>query len=166
MSLGKILVVGASEAGKSTLISALSSRAVNLAVRGRTVAMDHATLVRGRDRLSLVGVPGQKRFGPVREALAEGARGSVWVHRAGAQLDSETAALVGQLAAQGARYLVVINRHRGIGGDNGWSPPPALPPPSAVVETDLLDPGETLTTLQQEIWMLASAVPAATTKGA
>ena len=39
MSATKILVVGVGEAGKSTLIKALSPEAMNLQVEGRTVAM-------------------------------------------------------------------------------------------------------------------------------
>ncbi|MCP4902225.1 MAG: hypothetical protein GY906_35105 [bacterium] len=53
MRMGKALVVGAAEAGKSTLIKAISPTAMNLAVNGRTVAMDHATLERSSRRLSV-----------------------------------------------------------------------------------------------------------------
>ena len=62
MRRGKVLVVGAAEAGKSTLIKSLSPGAINLEVNGRTVAMDHGMLRRAGSSLSLVGVPGQQRF--------------------------------------------------------------------------------------------------------
>ena len=61
MKAAKVLVVGAGEAGKSTLIRALAPNAMNLAVRGRTIAMDHAMLEYDDCRLSIVGVPGQQR---------------------------------------------------------------------------------------------------------
>ena len=60
----KLIVVGPGEAGKSTLIARLVDGAVNLAVGGRTVAMDHGMLRRAGARLSLVGVPGTDRGSP------------------------------------------------------------------------------------------------------
>ena len=124
MQLGKVLVVGAGEAGKSTLIACLSPTAVNLEVEGRTVAMDHATLTRNGARLSLVGVPGQGRFEVVREALAVGARLALWVHRAGEPADVASARLVGNLAALGVPYLVIVNHHAGVvAGARDWRAP-------------------------------------------
>lgn|GEM_PF-726163 len=139
MRLGKVLVVGAAEAGKSTLIRALCPEAVNLEVNGRTVAMDHATLSRDGQVLSLVGVPGQPRFEPVREALAVGTRCTVWVHRAGTPSDPLTTSLVARLVDRQVPYFVYVNQHRSSTA-TGWPAPAGLPPPEAVLEGDLLDP--------------------------
>lgn len=133
----KILVVGPGEAGKSTLISGCCSDALNLAVGGRTVALDHGTLTREGRKLVLIGVPGQPRFAAVRESLRRGASAAVWVHPAGTTPDEVTASLLadGELAAR--PYLVVVNL-RGGPGSAEFVCPPRLPPPKAVVATDLL----------------------------
>jgi signal recognition particle receptor subunit beta len=149
--LGKVLVVGAAEAGKSTLIRALCPGAVNLEVNGRTVAMDHATLSRDGMVLSLVGVPGQPRFEPVREVLAFGARCAVWVHRAGGAPDPLTASLVARLAERQVPYLVYVNHHRGLDG-SGWPAPAGLSAPHAVVEGDLLGRDGNVGDLVDAVW--------------
>jgi hypothetical protein len=150
----KVLVVGAGEAGKSTLIGALDPRAVNLAVGGRTVAMDHATLERPGWLVSLVGVPGQPRFAPVRESLVAGAAVAVWVHRAGGPVDGQTSALVGALAESGVEYMVVVN-HPGDGvGHDGWRPPRDCPLPREVVSCNLVQPGAALKTIERCVWDL------------
>ncbi len=125
MRIGKVLVVGAAEAGKSTLIKAISPTAMNLAVNGRTVAMDHATLERSGRRLSVVGVPGHRRFRVVREALAADAGAAIWVHRAGQPVDLETAGLATNLGE--VPYVVFINHHRDTHTADGWIQPPAGP---------------------------------------
>ncbi len=137
---GKILVVGAGEAGKSTLIKALVPGAMNLEVDGRTVAMDHAVLTRGPDVLSLVGVPGQERFAPVRQVLATGAVCAIWVHRAGRPVDASTAELVSGIAGRGVPYVVFVNRDDGRIDEDGWRGPAGLAPPEAVFIGNLLSP--------------------------
>jgi len=127
--IGKVLVVGAGEAGKSTVIELLSNSAMNLQVGGRTVAMDHATLSRDGQRMSLVGVPGQHRFAPVREVLSAGARAALWVHRVGAATDPSTAELVRHLIGWGATYAVLENDDDEGAERPGWVNPPGLPPP-------------------------------------
>jgi len=147
----KVLVAGAGEAGKSTLIRALVPDAMNLAVRGRTIAMDHAVLLGDGCRLSIVGVPGQERFGAVRAVLAEGARGVVWVHRAGCSPDTETASLVRGLTTDHVPYLVVINHVNGDCRPHGWSRSAGLPSPTKIIECDLQNPGEVSSLLREEI---------------
>ncbi len=149
----KVVVIGAGEAGKSTLISALCPGSINLEVRGRTVAMDHGMLRRGETYLSIVGVPGQARFAGVREALFTGAAAAVWVHAAGTEADGPTAEL---LLPAALPYLVYVNL---LGRASGaWPATPAgLPPPRAVIVGDLIDPVRAeLEVLETEIWRLAS----------
>jgi signal recognition particle receptor subunit beta len=130
---GKVVVLGPAEAGKSTLIQALTLSSMNLAIHGRTVAMDHGMLERDGVALSIVGVPGQDRFAPVRASLIEGARVAIWVHPAGEGADQVTAALVSELAGAGIPYLVFVNEREGVANRNSWSQLPGLPPPREVI---------------------------------
>lgn len=158
MRRGKVLVVGAGEAGKSTLIRVLCPEAMNLEVRGRTVAMDHATLTARGRRLALVGVPGQQRFAPVREALARGTAAAIWVHRAGGGVDPDSAELVAQLAAKGVPYVVVINSEGPPQGHDGWSQPTSCPAPRAVVAGDLLSSPAFVGELERVLWEMVGEV--------
>lgn len=158
MKGAKVLVLGAGEAGKSTLIRALCPQAMNLEVRGRTVAMDHATLVAHGQRLALIGVPGQQRFAPVREALAAGTAAAVWVHRAGSGVDPESAELVAQIAGKGVPYLVVVNFHGSPQGDDGWSQPASCPVPHAVVAGDLLSSRAFVGRVERVLWEMVGGV--------
>lgn len=141
MRSGKILVVGRGAAGKSTLVGALAENATNLQVGGRTVAMDHATLRKDGIVLHLVGVPGQERFAGVREALARGAAGAIWVHPAeDLAPDPGTVSLLASLAA--LPYLVCVNRRNGQRPwealrVNGFVTLSQLPPPSSVLCGDV-----------------------------
>lgn len=152
----KIVVVGPGEAGKSTLIRLLADNAINLEVRGRTVAMDHGVLWRGERRLVLVGVPGQQRFAGVREALVRGARGALWVHPAGEAADDDTIELLaGPLAA--VPYLVYVNVRAGGEERGGFPPSRRLGPPRGVVTGSLADPGESLGEIEAMAWKLTEA---------
>jgi small GTP-binding protein len=150
----KVLVAGAGEAGKSTLIQALAPDAMNLAVRGRTIAMDHAMLQCDGYRLSIVGVPGQQRFGAVREVLAERAQGVIWVHRSGFSTDTETTCLVRDLCNENVPYLVLVNHVGLVCRPHGWSRPEGLSPPTTIVECDLKAPGDALSILRDEMQVL------------
>lgn len=154
MRAAKVLVAGAGEAGKSTLIQALVPDAMNLSVRGRTIAMDHAMLECDDCRLSLVGVPGQERFGAVREILAEGAQGIIWVHRSGFSTDAETSSLVRDLSTENVPYLVLVNHVGLVCRPHGWARPEGLPSPTKIVECDLKAPGDALSTLREEMQVL------------
>jgi signal recognition particle receptor subunit beta len=162
----KVLVVGAGEAGKSTLIRALVPEAVNLSVNGRTVAMDHATLRRGSSSLSLVGVPGQQRFAPVREVLTAGTWCVVWVHRAGQAPDLDTAHLVMDLARHHVPFLVFVNRHGADIARSGWTLPPGLPPPRGVFAGDPVARPDGLEPLCEGLWRMVDERARQEKKGA
>ncbi len=154
MILAKVVVVGRGEAGKSTLIRALTVDSMNLAVRGRTVAMDHGLLVRGGETLSLVGLPGQPRFAPVREVLVTGARGALFVHPAGEPYDPATVTLLASHDLCDVPYLVFVNRRGGGSAGAPAEPPAGLRPPKAILVGDLAQPGPVLRDLQDATWRL------------
>lgn len=158
LTAAKLIVVGPGEAGKSTLISRLVEGAVNLAVGGRTVAMDHGLLRRAGARLSLVGVPGQPRFAAVREALSVGAAGAIWVHPAGEEPDGETVALLGATSPAPLPYIVYVNHRAGGAVRGGFEAPPPLAPPQGVFVGDLV--GSDLGELIESVWALSGLAPA------
>jgi len=127
---------------------------MNLSVRGRTIAMDHATLQHDGWRMSIVGVPGQQRFGAVREILAAGAKGVIWVHRSGFCTDPETGVLVRDLSNEDVPYLVVVNHVGLVCRPHGWSRPEDLPSPTTIIECDLEKPGNSLSILREEMRVL------------
>ena len=136
---GKLIVVGPGEAGKSTLISRLTADAMNLAVNGRTVSMDHGLVRHGALRISLVGMPGQARFAPVREALALGAAGAIWVHPEGEAPDPHTAALLRSAAGPPLPYVVYVNQRSGERIAPGFEPPDGLGPPRRLIRGSLVE---------------------------
>ena len=153
MTRGKVMIVGAAEAGKSTLIAALCPDAVNLEVRGRTVGFDHGTLRRGDDKVSIVGVPGQKRFAAVRESLSEGVLMAVWVHRAGERYCRETAAMMGQLAVP---FVLFVNHHGTTGPARASETDEIQRQPSAVLWGDLHHPRPgLLQDIEDALWKVA-----------
>lgn len=154
MNRGKVLVVGAAEAGKSTLINALAPDALNLEINGRTVAMDHGMLSRNGNKLSLVGVPGQRRFAPVREVLATGAVCAVWVHRAGNPVDPATASLISQIASTGVPYVVFVNRDDHSVQHDGWQTPVECGEPAAVIAGNPTREDGSLAILEERVWRL------------
>jgi signal recognition particle receptor subunit beta len=157
LKAAKILIVGAPEAGKSTLVRLVAERSLNLEHRGRTVALDHGILRSGPQTLSLVGVPGQERFAVVREALAVRATGAVWVHRPSASPDPSTVALLRGLG-QEVPYLVLVNERRDDSPSTGFPAPADLPPPREVIHGDLLGDSTTRERLEAAMWRLVVAV--------
>jgi len=150
----KVMVVGPSEAGKSTLIRLLSDRAVNLEYRGRTVAMDHAVLRRDGTAVSIVGVPGQPRFAPVREALSQRAAGAIWVHPAAQAPDPSTIDLLKQWV-EPLPYLVVVNQREGGSPDTAFHTPSGLPSPREIITGNLVVEADLGRRIETAIWGLA-----------
>jgi len=108
--LGKVLVLGAAEAGKSTLIRALCPGALNLAVNAAPWPWITPPCPATNDAVA-VGVPvSPLPTGP--GSVGVGARCAVWVHRAGAPFDPSTTSLVARLIGSAGPYLVYVNHHR------------------------------------------------------
>jgi hypothetical protein len=71
----KILVTGPFNAGKSTFIHSLSTRAVSVDRLGTTIALDHGYVVHRGVSADIFGTPGQERFDPILKLLGGEAMG-------------------------------------------------------------------------------------------
>jgi len=66
----KILVTGPFDAGKSTFVHALSTRAISVDRLGTTIAMDHGHVEYKGFSADIFGTPGQERFDPIIKLLS------------------------------------------------------------------------------------------------
>ncbi|MFZ2411240.1 MAG: ATPase domain-containing protein [Candidatus Methanoperedens sp.] len=66
----KILVTGAFDAGKSTFVHALSTRAISVDRLGTTIALDHGHIDYKGFSADIFGTPGQERFDPIIKLLS------------------------------------------------------------------------------------------------
>ncbi len=73
--LPKILVTGPFDAGKSTFVHALSTRAVSVDRLGTTVALDYGHVDHKGFTADIFGTPGQERFDPIVKLLSGEAMG-------------------------------------------------------------------------------------------
>jgi small GTP-binding protein len=71
----KILVTGPFDAGKSTFVHALSTRAISVDRLGTTIAMDHGHVDYKGFSADIFGTPGQERFDPIIKLLSGEAMG-------------------------------------------------------------------------------------------
>ncbi|WEU40478.1 MAG: GTP-binding protein [Candidatus Odinarchaeum yellowstonii] len=76
----KILITGATRAGKSTLIRTLTNgKSISIDKHGTTVALDHGVITVRGIKLYLFGTPGLEHFSVLRKILSEGADGIIFV---------------------------------------------------------------------------------------
>jgi len=71
----KILVTGPFDAGKSTFVHALSTRAVSVDRLGTTIALDHGHVDHKGFAADIFGTPGQERFDPIIKLISGEAMG-------------------------------------------------------------------------------------------
>lgn len=71
----KILVTGPFDAGKSTFVHALSTRAISVDRLGTTIALDHGHVDHKGFAADIFGTPGQERFDPIIKLLSGEAMG-------------------------------------------------------------------------------------------
>jgi len=71
----KILVTGPYNTGKSTLVHALSTRAVSVDRLATTIALDHGHIDHKEFSVDIFGTPGQERFDPILKLLGGEAMG-------------------------------------------------------------------------------------------
>ncbi|MCD4843491.1 MAG: GTP-binding protein [Methanosarcinales archaeon] len=73
--LPKILVTGPFNAGKSTFVHSLSTRAVSVDRKGTTIALDHGHIDYKGFSADIFGTPGQDRFDPIIKMISGEAMG-------------------------------------------------------------------------------------------
>jgi len=75
----KILVTGPYNAGKSTFVHAVSSKAISVDRLGTTVALDYGHVEYKGFSIDVFGTPGQERFDPILKVLGGEALGVILV---------------------------------------------------------------------------------------
>ncbi len=107
----KILVSGPFNAGKSSFVHALSTRAVSVDRLGTTVALDHGHVEHKGISADIFGTPGQERFDPIIKLLGGEALGVFLVLDSTRPEDFPRAKKILELTASfGLPYLVVANK--------------------------------------------------------
>jgi small GTP-binding protein len=103
----KILVTGPFHSGKSSIVQAISTSSVSVDRMGTTIAMDHGYLDYKGFAADVYGTPGQEKFDPILEFLAEEAVGVILVVDATKPDTFERARKMLQLTSGYALPLVV-----------------------------------------------------------
>jgi hypothetical protein len=107
----KILVTGPYNAGKSSFIHAISSRAVSVDRLGTTVAMDHGFIDHKGFVADIFGSPGQERFDPLLKMLSGEAMGIfLIVDSTKPKTFTRAKRMLEKTMSQGLPYLVIANK--------------------------------------------------------
>lgn len=107
----KLIVTGPFNAGKSTFIHALSTRAVSVDRLGTTVAMDHGHVEHKGFSVDIFGTPGQERFDPIVKLLGKEAYGVfVLIDSSAPEEFARAKAMLEILRGYGLPYIIVANK--------------------------------------------------------
>jgi len=107
----KILVTGPFDAGKTTFVHALSTRAVSVDRVGTTIALDHGHLDYKGFSADIFGTPGQERFDPIIKMLSGEAMGIFLVVDATVPKDFVRAKQILEITkAYGLPLVIVANK--------------------------------------------------------
>ncbi|MCZ7393883.1 MAG: ATPase domain-containing protein [Candidatus Methanoperedens sp.] len=107
----KILVTGPFDAGKSTFVHALSTRAISVDRLGTTIAMDHGHLDYKGFSADIFGTPGQERFDPIIKLISGESMGVFLVVDSTNPADFVRAKQMLEITkSYGLPYVVVANK--------------------------------------------------------
>lgn len=107
----KILVTGPFNAGKSTFVHALSTRAVSVDRLGTTIALDHGHIDHEGFSADIFGTPGQERFDPIIKMISGEAMGIFLIVDSTAPKDFIRAKQMLEITkGYGLPYLIVANK--------------------------------------------------------
>lgn len=107
----KILVTGPFDAGKSTFVHALSTKAVSVDRMGTTVALDHGHVEYKGFSADIFGTPGQERFDPIVKLLSGEAMGILLVVDSTSRQDFVRAKQMLEITmSYGLPYVIVANK--------------------------------------------------------
>jgi small GTP-binding protein len=107
----KILVTGPFDAGKSTFVHALSTRAISVDRLGTTIALDHGHVDYKGFSADIFGTPGQERFDPIIKLLSGESMGVILVVDSTNPADFVRAKYMLDITkSYGLPYVVVANK--------------------------------------------------------
>ncbi len=107
----KILVTGPFDAGKSTFVHALSTRAISVDRLGTTIALDHGHIDYKGFSADIFGTPGQERFDPIIKLLSGESMGVFLVVDSTNPADFVRAKYMLEITkSYGLPYVVVANK--------------------------------------------------------
>lgn len=107
----KILVTGPFDAGKSTLVHSLSTRAVSVDRLGTTIALDHGHIDHKGFSADIFGTPGQERFDPIIKMISGEAMGIFLVVDSTAPKDFVRAKQMLEITkGYGLPYVIIANK--------------------------------------------------------
>lgn len=108
----KVLVTGPFDAGKTTFVHALSTKAVSVDRMGTTVALDHGHISHKGVAADIFGTPGQERFDPIMKQLGGSALGVfLVVDSTKPKTFSRASEMIHKTETFGLPYIVVANKH-------------------------------------------------------
>lgn len=112
----KILVTGPFDAGKSTFVHALSTRAISVDRLGTTIALDHGHLDYKGFSADIFGTPGQERFDPIIKLISGESMGVFLVVDSTNPADFIRAKHMLEITkSYGLPYVVVANKQDALG---------------------------------------------------
>ena len=106
----KIVVVGSSDVGKTTLMENLIGRVGKVEYNNITVAIDYGSLTVDGKKLHFFGTPGQKRFEFMRELALKGTSLALIVLDASRGITEEDREIIKLLESKNIPYGVFINK--------------------------------------------------------
>jgi len=107
----KILVTGPFDAGKSTFVHSLSTRAISVDRLGTTIALDHGHIDHKGFSADIFGTPGQERFDPIIKMISGEAMGIFLVVDSTAPKDFVRAKQMLEITkGYGLPYVIIANK--------------------------------------------------------
>ncbi|XRP97194.1 GTP-binding protein [Methanocaldococcus sp. 16A] len=106
----KVVVVGSSDVGKTTLMENLIGRIGKVEHNGITTAIDYGSLTINAKKIHFFGTPGQKRFEFMRELALKGTNLALVVLDASRGITKEDEEIIKLLESKQIPYGVFINK--------------------------------------------------------
>jgi small GTP-binding protein len=106
----KVVVVGSSDVGKTTLMENMIGKIGKVEYKGITTAIDYGSLTINDKKIHFFGTPGQKRFEFMRELALKGTNLALIVLDASKGITKEDVEIVKLLESKKIPYGIFINK--------------------------------------------------------
>lgn len=106
----KVVVIGSSDVGKTTLMESLIGSIGKVEHRGITTAIDYGSLTVDNKKIHFFGTPGQKRFEFMRDLTLKGTTLALVVLDASKGITEEDIEIVRSLESKNIPYGIFINK--------------------------------------------------------